>query len=176
MLECLYPRHCPVCEKVILPKERACKACYKKIRFVTGPTCFQCGKPIDREEQEYCGDCVRYKKTFAKGFVLMEYDDVTRPSITAFKYHNARDYKDFYIKEIEERLGDVLCSLDLDGLIPVPVHAKKKRMRGYNQAQVLTHGLSKALHIPEYPTYLVRDMYTTPLKELGPMDRLKNLR
>lgn len=135
----------------------------------------QCGKPIENDEQEYCLDCEKYKRTFEKGFILMEYDDVTIPSLSAFKYHNAREYSEFYALEIRERLGEQLNSLGIEGLIPVPIHKRKRKTRGYNQAQVLTASLSKVLGIPQYPDYLTRQIDTTPQKELGPMARLKNL-
>ena len=65
----LFPRRCPVCGGVAMPKGRLiCPACLKQLSFVSSPTCMKCGKEIGSREQEYCADCIRRKKSFTRGF------------------------------------------------------------------------------------------------------------
>ena len=60
--------------------------------------------------------------------------------------------------------------------MPVPVHPHKRKVRGYNQAQLLAEELSKKIGVPVYKDYLVRIVDTSPQKELNDKARLGNLK
>lgn len=145
------------------------------MKEVEQPYCFKCGKPLAIANDEYCFDCGKYKKSFAFARSVFVYDEVTKPSMTAFKYKNRREYSQFYVDKAVEKYGELLINLNLDGIVPVPVHSKKRKERGYNQAELLAKGIGKKLEIPVYPNYLVRNQYTMPQKELNNIERLKNL-
>ena len=53
----LFPNTCPFCGKV--SEAGICGACRAKLPYVRNPYCMRCGKPIRREEEEYCYDCSR---------------------------------------------------------------------------------------------------------------------
>jgi predicted amidophosphoribosyltransferase len=63
----------------------------------------------------------------------------------------------------------------IDGIVPVPLHPRKLRLRGYNQAELLAREVSKSLGIPVTPL-LKRDKETRPQVELGRDDREANVR
>lgn len=63
----------------------------------------------------------------------------------------------------------------MDLIVPVPIHKKKKRKRGYNQAELLGKELSLCLNIPWNTGGIVRRKNTKPLKDLQPSERRKNL-
>ena len=73
-------------------------------------------------------------------------------------------------------LGDYIKSLKPDGLIPVPLHPRKKRRRGYNQAALLAKVLGEELGIPVYENVVARKKKTRALKLLNPEERLNNLK
>ena len=54
----LFPNTCPFCGKV--SEAGICDACRAKLPYVRNPYCMRCGKPIRREEEEYCYDCSRH--------------------------------------------------------------------------------------------------------------------
>lgn len=57
-LDILYPRCCPVCHDVTVPRgQKICPGCREKLKPISGPRCFKCSKPLRKQEQEYCGDC-----------------------------------------------------------------------------------------------------------------------
>lgn len=58
----------------------------------------------------------------------------------------------------------------------VPVHKKKRRQRGYNQALELAKVLAKELELPLCPDMLVRNRYTAPQKELNNLERANNIK
>lgn len=172
----LFPRRCPVCGGVAMPKGRLiCPACLKQLSFVSSPACMKCGKEIGSREQEYCADCIRRKKSFTRGFALLNYDSRAAVSMAAVKYHNKREYLDFYARAAALRFEKQFRQAGIQVIVPVPVHASRLKTRGFNQAAVLAEKLSAELGIP-WEELLIRVKKTDPQKSLGSAERLKNLR
>lgn len=172
----LFPRRCPVCGGVAMPKGRLiCPACLKQLSFVSSPACMKCGKEIGSRDQEYCADCIRRKKSFTRGFALLNYDSRAAVSMAAVKYHNKREYLDFYARAAALRFGKQFRQAGIQVIVPVPVHASRLKTRGFNQAAVLAEKLSAELGIP-WEELLIRVKKTDPQKSLGSAERLKNLR
>lgn len=171
----LYPSRCPICGKVPVKGTDICPSCYQSITFVTQPFCYSCGKPLSNEETEYCLDCTNHPKSFDRGFSLTVYDAVTKPSMSAIKYKNHRQYLDFYVSETITAYGAVFASLHLDAILPVPIHPKRMKKRGYNQASLFAKSIGKSLNIPVYDSLLIRKSNTLPQKNLTPAERLSNL-
>ena len=172
----LFPRRCPVCGGVAMPKGRLiCPACLKQLSFVSSPACMKCGKEIGSRDQEYCTDCIRRKKSFTRGFALLNYDSRAAVSMAAVKYHNKREYLDFYARAAALRFEKQFRQAGIQVIVPVPVHASRLKTRGFNQAAVLAEKLSAELGIP-WEELLIRVKKTDPQKSLGSAERLKNLR
>ena len=64
---------------------------------------------------------------------------------------------------------------DVDAVIPVPLHWRRKHARGYNQAEVIAAELAKALGARLYPHALRRMRRTRSQTSLSAADRLKNV-
>jgi len=60
--------------------------------------------------------------------------------------------------------------------MPVPLHKKRLRLRGFNQALLLAHGVSLRFRIPLNYDNLVRTRYTRPQVELSGRERAENVR
>lgn len=164
-----------MCNQITDQSKLICEACRPLVHLVEEPSCLKCGKPVAKEEQEYCYDCLKYPRSFVHNYPVFLYDEGIRSSMSGFKFQNRREFADFYVQEAVQKYGDVLRSLNLDGIIPVPVHWKKRRQRGYNQAEILAVKLSRKLEIPCYPNYLKRVTNTLPQKDLNDKERVKNL-
>ena len=96
-------------------------------------------------------------------------------SLYRFKYANRREYVAFYGKMACMQYARWISRLGIDAIIPVPLHRKRRRERGYNQAGLIACSLSKKLHIPVDENYIIRVKKTTPMKELNNIERVKNL-
>lgn len=176
ILDILYPRKCPVCDRIITPKGALiCPPCRKRVSFVAEPYCKKCGKALLFEEKEYCENCSRTEHRFRYGVALMNYDSVSRKILSDLKYHNRRDNADYVAAEMALRLGEEIGRMAPDALVPVPVHPRRKRVRGFNQAEQLAKRLGERLQIPVRSDLLVRVKNTRPQKELGSLGRLNNL-
>ena len=176
LLSLLYPRRCPICHDIVKPRGHLiCPDCLKKVPFVQEPTCLCCGKEIASEEIEYCYDCSHHTRSFAGGFALAVYDPVMRESIRRFKNGGRMEYADWYVEAIWQRYGGQLQGLDIDAVVPVPLHRSRRNERGYNQAELLAGRLAKKLRVPVLPKALARTRKTTAQKYLGGRERQKNL-
>lgn len=174
--EIIYPRRCPVCTDIIVPKgEKICKDCINKLVYISEPFCKKCGKPIQSEEKEYCFDCTHKSLHFKYGRALFLYDNIMKDSIAGFKFQGKKEYADFYAEEIVKVLGDYIRYISPEVLVPVPIHRRKKRVRGFNQAELLAKKIGNGLNISVTPNLLIRNKNTIPQKELNDKERLRNL-
>ena len=59
----LFPRRCPVCGGIVMPKEEmVCVPCREKLSVVRQPVCKKCGKEVADEKGGYFLDCTRPKR------------------------------------------------------------------------------------------------------------------
>ena len=84
---------------------------------------------------------------FDRAGTLYEYGTAA-PSLYRFKYKGRQEYADFYGEELGKYLGEVIRRVSPDVLVPVPLHRKKLKSRGYNQAACLARALGKSLNLP----------------------------
>lgn len=61
-------------------------------------------------------------------------------------------------------------------IVPIPLHRKKKRLRGYNQAEIVAKHLGEMMGIPVDSRSVIRSRYTRPQKELNDKERKQNLK
>lgn len=177
MLSFLFPPVCPLCTKELLDKgERVCKKCSEKQIFIKEPTCYSCGKPMKDHEKEYCLDCRQNPKNFERGLGLCIYQKPVTDSLAAIKYKNERKFADYYLDEIVKRKYKELKNLKVQAVIPVPIHKKKRRKRGFNQAEIFSKGIAKMLDVPMHAKIVERTHDTKPQKQLNPGERQKNLK
>lgn len=176
LLSVLFPRRCPVCEEIVSPRGALiCPDCERKLHFLTEPTCQICGREILADDEELCESCKRHRFLFKRSIALVGYDDVAARSISRIKYTGAREFLDYYGREAVRRRGDELRRMQIDAIVPVPVHPSRKRKRGYNQATVLAEVMGAELGLPVYEAALCRRKKTAASKELNAAERLKNL-
>ena len=121
----------------------------------------KCGQPLAGNEEEYCADWLHRKPV--------------SDSIYRFKFHNQRAFGAYYARELAGRFEEELYRWAPDFLVPVPLHPKKERQRGYNQALILARELGRLTGIPVADKLLRRVRYTTPQKKLGHRARRQNL-
>lgn len=174
--ELLFPRRCPVCDKPVKPAGKLiCDSCRKKLRYVSRVHCMKCGKSLPDEETEYCRDCRKKSHSYRQGKSLYEYRSIA-DSIYRFKYGKRREYAEFFGREMAEHFADTIKQWHAQALVPVPIHASRKKERGYNQAELLAKELGRCLGIPVRDDLIVRCKKTIPQKELKGVERQNNLK
>ena len=140
-VELLFPARCMGCNR-----EGAflCDACQETLPVLKPPFCFLCSEPSSLV-MGLCRNC-RAEPLQMEGAV--------RAGIHALKYQGVR--------AMAPTLGQLLAqfltqeALDADLLVPVPLHTKRERKRGYNQSLLLAQATGKALDWPVEPHALLR--------------------
>ena len=148
----------------------------EKVEYVEEPRCKKCGKPVRYQEQEFCYDCQKRNFAFEQGKSVWIHQGAVKWSIYQYKYHDKRIFGKFYAQEMIRLYGSWIKENQIDLIVPVPLHRKRKRMRGYNQAEILADYLSEMTGIPVEKNMLLRHKYTEPQKQLGNKERKKNLK
>ncbi len=146
----LLPRVCPVCRSRLMEDQVAhpcCLACADELRLSDGPRCQGCGGPLDNT-LACCSECLEHpKRAWVQAVSANRYEGRLRELVCRFKYQG------------DTALAPVLAHLAAeswrrhgsgqpDRIIPVPLHWRRQFSRGYNQAQLLSHELSRELGIP----------------------------
>ena len=177
LIDFLYPKRCPVCLDVLPPGRRLiCPPCERKIRRVSGPVCYKCGRPLSDEREEYCRSCTRRKPSFVRSISYAEYTSpAMRRMIAEVKYHGDCQLLDYPCRDFAKRMAQEVQSWNAEALIPVPVHKERLLLRGYNQAEEIANRLAMIWKIPVDAGYLSRIKRTAAQKELTDTERMTNL-
>ena len=177
----IFPPRCPLCGELMSFGDGTVHAkCHEKLTRVHEPLCKRCGKPLttaNREVNMFCQDCNknRHRLSYDQGRALWMYEGYAKASLMDFKFHGMKSYVDFYADEIVKVQGEWIRRKKPQVLIPVPLHARKRRMRGFNQAELLANAISKRTGIPVRSDILYRRKWTDPQKSISGMDRRHNL-
>lgn len=174
--ELLYPPRCILCDDILREAQEGCCAkCRPQLPYIRGARCQKCGKPVE-DEAEYCGDCGRYHHFFDRGIAVFTYTGRMRQSVYRMKSANRRDYIPFYAQEMAKALEPYLKRWQPEVILPVPMHPQKKRVRGYDQAELLARKISALTGVPMDADMLCCIKKTRSQKQLDRRGRMNNLR
>ncbi len=173
----LFPPVCPICDEPVLIGQRGktCDGCRGRIRTVSEPVCFKCGRPIGSEEAEYCDLCSEYEYHFRKNRAVFVYRDEAKRLILDLKYKGRQDLAAFFTDSLILKYNKEIKNIRADAIIPIPIHKTRLKQRGYNQSFLLADELSIRTGIPVVSNLLLRTKETKAQKQLGSMGRLLNL-
>ncbi len=176
LLDALYPRRCPLCEQILTDRAAlACPACAGKLPFLREPLCKCCGRPLAAPEEEYCAECRQVKHAYREGRAVFLYEKRVRVALMRMKFQNRREYADFFAWAMASGARAYLQRIHPDEIVPVPMHRRKIRERGFDQCALLARRLSGRTGIPVREDLLVRSRYTKPQKGLDRTERRSNL-
>lgn len=174
-LDLLYPPRCLLCGT--MGDETLCAACLGQIAPVPEPRCVRCGQAFIPEARG-CFHCARREPAFVRARAMGAYDGVLREAIHHLKY---RDKPQLAIP-LGRRLAAFartedayLGGLNLDAVLPVPMHSVRQRRRGYNQSERLSRVVAEELGLRHTPQLLLRCRNTRQQMGLEGMARQRNL-
>ncbi len=122
-----------------------CPRCVAQIDFVRAPYCATCGHPFYGmvEGDRICPHCEGLDPAFREGRTATLFKGPARALIIELKYHHGLHVLED-MEEIFRRAAHVLALARDAVLVPVPLHPRKLRERGYNQAALLAETLARA--------------------------------
>lgn len=174
----IFPERCPGCNDILFEREKEkgfCRSCSEKIFYIGDGGCVKCGKALADFRQDLCMDCRKKHHAFVQNRAVYAYERPMKEAMYRFKYSNCRAYRRTFAEDAWRIYGKWLRNLDVDAVVPVPMYAKKKRRRGYNQAEVFAEEIAGRLDCRLDTWLVVRTKNTAALKNLNEQGRKKNL-
>lgn len=174
-LRIFFPFVCAVCGAAISHKNAflLCNDCLNEVRPISRPVCSICGTPIESSfaNGHRCGECILKPPLYERCISLFSFDGPVRELLHKVKYKD-----DGYALRSIAALSKAYLPSDLDAdlILPVPLHAKRLRERGYNQCIRLAKAIFP--NIPISYDGLKRRVHTRPQTSLDRRQRLVNLK
>jgi ComF family protein len=176
LIDLIFPALCggPLAED---DRGKICPNCLRSVRFISPPICPKCGVPfVSRSVEDHlCGQCLRREWHFGSARALGLYEGPIREAIHAFKYEG----KAFLAKPLVGLLDRAYPFMDFgsyDLLVPVPLHPKRLRERGFNQALVLARVIGRREGVSCTGFVLRKTRPSAPQIHLSPTEREKNVK
>jgi len=173
ILNILFPQACILCNAPVLERDYGplCPLCWGQIKRLEPPFCPQCGIPESPAENigGLCSACrlQEYAFDFARSAFI--FNDPLRDVIHHLKYADRVSFARPLGRELRQ------C-MDREGfqgsvVVPVPLHRRRQRQRGFNQAELLAKMLGRKLD----PRILRRRKNTPSQTGLSRSQRTLNL-
>ena len=164
--------------------EYVCLSCRRSIELVRHPLCSICGRPfLEASGDDHpCASCIKRPPQFVRARAWVCYprealeEHPVRNVVHKFKYGRkvslGKPLGRLMTRGCEEFLRE--CRAEL--IVPVPLHARRLRWRGFNQSLLLARQVSRACGVPLDPFVLLRRRETPPQTQFAEEERRKNMR
>ena len=183
IVDLFFPPRCGGCRRM---GSWLCDRCLAQVERIHPPICSRCGLPLDASNPSpvsdtehpilQCGRCRGMAPELDGRRACAFYCGPLREAIHQFKYRD--------VTVLAVPLGQLMAlawselapkEQDLDAIVPVPLHPRRERERGYNQATLLARELGVNLGRPVVEDVLHRTRATAPQVNLNPRDRQANV-
>lgn len=150
ILDAIFPQKCGICEKI--GEGYICNNCLTEIeKYILG-------------------------KESKKGiFHLLKYDGIIREKMISYKFNDKSYLHSMFCEIFVKNKNACEFLKNYDIIIPVPIHKKRMKQRGYNQSELIAKKIAKELDILIYTDVLKKKINTIPQSSLGKQDREKNV-
>lgn len=178
-LDLLYPPACAGCAGELASQEDApfCADCLARAGLFRGATCLRCGAPVaSSNPRARCYRCEGTKLWFDETIALGAYEGMLREWLLRLK-HGQFDALALALADMVYRnFADRLTELAPDVIAPVPMHWRRRMMRGTNSPTILAERVAEHLRVPLATHLLRRTRHTRPQFSLPPSERPANVR
>lgn len=121
-----------------------------------------------------CGACREHRPAFDAARSAAHFRGPIRDLLHAFKYNGATWLCSDLADLLEASVRHHYARERIDCVCPVPLHARRLRERGYNQATLLGRELARRLDVPCFADLLRRTRYTETQTHLDAGERRRN--
>ena len=169
LVNLLFPRVCAACGNILLEGEDCvCTTC----RFLLPKTGYE-NNPDNPLAQMFYGQ-MPFNAVMAEFFFSKT--GKVQHLIHGLKYHHCRENGIFLGQEIGKSLLKAPDYQGIDFIIPIPLHPKKEKLRGYNQSHVISEGIHEIMNVPIAEKSLVRSVFTNTQTKKSREERYQNVK
>jgi len=185
LTQIIYPPRCVICGDFLwqapfdagdLPNS-ICRECTLGFSPINAPFCTICGMPFgsDRIENHPCEDCLRTKPFFQAAYAPYRYEGPILGAVKRIKYGQKTFVADAVGPLLAEFVKTRFMPLEPFLTMPVPLHPKRLRERGFNQSLLLAKHIATGINGELDFLSLTRTKYTIPQTTLSKKERRKNV-
>ncbi len=153
----LFPMVCGICGKI-----------------TQSPLCINCRRKIELLSEANIINV--YNKSFSKQAYIFKYNGIIREKLINYKFNEQaylnETFADIIIKN--EKICRFIKNYDI--IIPVPIHRKRYKERGYNQTELIAIKMAKKLGISVTINVLIKEVNNKPQSELTKNEREQNIK
>lgn len=161
-------------------------------------TCLLCGRRLARGESAVCLKCLsglprtrlhlaednavernfwgKFPMVRATSFLYYAKGGDVRRLLYELKYYGNREIGLLMGREMASELMQSRFFDGIDLIVPVPLHPRRQRLRGYNQSEWLARGIVEVTGIPLDATAVVRSRHNDTQTRKGHYERWENVR
>jgi ComF family protein len=186
LVDWLFPPRCRACDSWMNGRDAQyfCSSCAPSIELIRHPLCSICGRPFpDASGEDHpCGVCIRRPPHFSQARAWACYPrEETDPQplrkvVQQFKYGRKVSLGKPLGRLMARGCEEFLRACRAELIVPVPLHPRRLRWRGFNQSVLLARQVSRAYATPMDPFVLVRSRETPPQTQLTEEERRRNIR
>ena len=164
LINLFFPRACCGCNSFLLSDEIViCTLCRHEI-----PLTHHHKIPNNEAFVKFYG---RIPVEFAAALFYFHKKGIVQELIHKLKYKGHQEIGEAIGSWYAEELKSIPSIKTIDCIIPVPLHQKRLKERGYNQVTTFGEALSKSLLIPYNPDILIRKVYSKTQTKKTILDR-----
>lgn len=169
ILNLFYPRVCAACGETLLKdEETVCLKC----RYLLPKTGYELN-PDNPLAQTFYG---RVKFHAVTACFFFAKSGKVQHLIHELKYKGNKEAGVFLGQQLGDTIKDAPLFQGIDYLIPVPLHPKREKQRGYNQSLMIAKGINEVTGIPIGDKYLIRAVNTATQTKKSAEERYKNVK
>jgi ComF family protein len=171
----LWPQDCFVCG-ARAGETAVCAACEGSLPRHTAAHCPACALPTP--DAQRCGQCLRRAPHFDSTLAVFSFEHPVREMVLALKFGAVFAIRGVLVRGLVAvaQEADAIGELQVDCIVPMPLHRERIAERGFNQAMELARDVGRALGVPVRPHLVQRDSNTQHQAGLPLQQRRKNLR
>ncbi len=172
LLGALLPPTCLLCAGPAGPGLDLCAGCHAELPRTRFP-CPRCALPLP-QPQAGCGACLSQPPPWQRCVAPLLYRPPASQLLATFKYRGRLPGGQLLTTLLLDELRRT--GTDAELIVPVPLHWRRRWVRGFNQAELIADRLGAALAIPVAMRALRRTRATAPQQSLDAKTRARNLR
>ena len=178
LLDFVYPRRCLSCGVDLFDTDTdyLCPLCWAEVEPIGARKCPRCACPVGPHAEE--GECLACRGQtlhFDGAAAFGHYRSSLRDLIHRYKYDRCSFLHKPLAALLARRVEAEPFANDLELVVPVPLHWRRRLLRGFNQSELLAKHVARLLYTHVQPHALERTRLTTPQAFLGSSQRRRNL-
>ena len=172
-----FPSTCLVCGAPGMPSWDLCEPCYRSLPRNT-MACSVCAIPLNSATEVVCGHCLQEPPPYHRCIAGWRYEPPLDYFVLRLKFNKDLVFARLMAYLLADHLLEFYGSQapKPEVIIPVPLHARRLRQRGFNQAVEIARVISRKLEIPMDIGASSRPKMTLPQAELDADERRKNIK